>query len=345
MLRAWMMESVKPASHHDTLPGRWIAEPSWPSPGITPRRLFLTDEGLRDDSGTFDGSRRVLAADGRQVCRQLGSIRSWARSGRRPARRRHALAGFRDAATRCADRDPRRARSSRSMSRPTGRLRIWWFGYAMCTRPVNRCVSALACSTSRIATDTNSPRLLATGRALPGAHPAQRCGLGVPSRPQGEACDIHGLLADDLASPEKATRADFWRHARSAGTLAQRRRRAALAISRTGDRRHPRSRRLLVAMMCGLNASTASVWNWARRARRNITLRRTIRSAPWPNCDSTQTMSRDGMANPHRDADAAVIHAQCLPAAGKFARLGGREGSLSSRLGSLHSSRFLMIDL
>jgi uncharacterized protein len=48
MLRAWMMDSVKPAAHHDVLPGRWIAEPSWPSPGITPRRLFLTAEGLRD---------------------------------------------------------------------------------------------------------------------------------------------------------------------------------------------------------------------------------------------------------------------------------------------------------
>jgi uncharacterized protein len=48
MLRAWMTESVKPATHHDTLPGRWIAEPSWPSPGIKPRRLFLTDEGLRE---------------------------------------------------------------------------------------------------------------------------------------------------------------------------------------------------------------------------------------------------------------------------------------------------------
>ena len=51
------------------------------------------------------------------------------------------------------------------------------------------------------------------------------------------------------------------------------------------------------------------------------------------------------MANPGRDADAAVIHGQCLPATGKFARLGGRERSVSSRLGSLYSSRFLMIDL
>jgi len=39
---------VIPATHHDTLPGRWIAEPSWPPPGVKPRRLFLTDEGLRE---------------------------------------------------------------------------------------------------------------------------------------------------------------------------------------------------------------------------------------------------------------------------------------------------------
>jgi uncharacterized protein len=48
ILRAWMTESVKPASHHEVLPGRWIAETSWPAPRITPRRLFLTDEGLRE---------------------------------------------------------------------------------------------------------------------------------------------------------------------------------------------------------------------------------------------------------------------------------------------------------
>src|SRR5262245_10065264 len=47
-LRAWMTESVKPATHYEVLPGRWIAEPSWPPPGKTFRRVFLTDEGLRD---------------------------------------------------------------------------------------------------------------------------------------------------------------------------------------------------------------------------------------------------------------------------------------------------------
>ena len=50
MLRAWMTESVKPAAHHDTLPGRWIAERSWPPQAVTTRRLFLSDEGLREAS-------------------------------------------------------------------------------------------------------------------------------------------------------------------------------------------------------------------------------------------------------------------------------------------------------
>jgi uncharacterized protein len=53
MLRAWMTESVKPASRHETLPGRWVAEASWPWPGITPRRLFLTDAGLRNEAAAL----------------------------------------------------------------------------------------------------------------------------------------------------------------------------------------------------------------------------------------------------------------------------------------------------
>jgi hypothetical protein len=47
------------------------------------------------------------------------------------------------------------------------------------------------------------------------------------------------------------------------------------------------------------------------------------------------------MANPHRDADAAVVQPRCVPAAGKSTRAGRRERDLSSRLGSLHSSRFV----
>jgi putative CocE/NonD family hydrolase len=49
MLRAWMTESVTPAPYHDELPGRWIAEPAWPAPGIVAHRVHLTDDGLRPD--------------------------------------------------------------------------------------------------------------------------------------------------------------------------------------------------------------------------------------------------------------------------------------------------------
>jgi uncharacterized protein len=44
---------VKPATHHDTLPGRWIAEALWPPPGIKPLRLFLTDQGLHEASASL----------------------------------------------------------------------------------------------------------------------------------------------------------------------------------------------------------------------------------------------------------------------------------------------------
>jgi predicted acyl esterase len=59
MLRVWMTDSVKPAPYHETLPGRWVAEPSWPPPESKSHRLFLTDDGLRPE-------RASLAA--RSVC-------------------------------------------------------------------------------------------------------------------------------------------------------------------------------------------------------------------------------------------------------------------------------------
>jgi putative CocE/NonD family hydrolase len=46
MLRAWMTASVKPASCHEALPGRWVAEPTWPPVERTPQRLYLADNGL-----------------------------------------------------------------------------------------------------------------------------------------------------------------------------------------------------------------------------------------------------------------------------------------------------------
>src|SRR5262245_12548851 len=43
-LRAWIAEPYAPGSH-DTLPGRWVAEPSWPSANVESNKLVLTSEG------------------------------------------------------------------------------------------------------------------------------------------------------------------------------------------------------------------------------------------------------------------------------------------------------------
>jgi hypothetical protein len=51
MLRAWMQDSVPPATHYSHRPGRWVAEPSWPSPNVAPRRLALNPGRLDPSPG------------------------------------------------------------------------------------------------------------------------------------------------------------------------------------------------------------------------------------------------------------------------------------------------------
>ena len=45
MLRLYMQDSVPPQGHYKTRPGRWIAEPSWPSPHVTRTSFHLTPGG------------------------------------------------------------------------------------------------------------------------------------------------------------------------------------------------------------------------------------------------------------------------------------------------------------
>ncbi|WP_016855238.1 CocE/NonD family hydrolase [Halomonas smyrnensis] len=42
MLRVWMQESVPPSARYAERPGRWVAEPSWPSPRIVPASFSLS---------------------------------------------------------------------------------------------------------------------------------------------------------------------------------------------------------------------------------------------------------------------------------------------------------------
>jgi predicted acyl esterase len=48
MLRVWMQESVPPTTQYGYRPGRWVAEPAWPSANITTRQLPLAPGRLLD---------------------------------------------------------------------------------------------------------------------------------------------------------------------------------------------------------------------------------------------------------------------------------------------------------
>jgi predicted acyl esterase len=49
--RVWLEESVTPDACLAHAPGRWVAEPGWPSPSIVPRTLFLNAGGLDATAG------------------------------------------------------------------------------------------------------------------------------------------------------------------------------------------------------------------------------------------------------------------------------------------------------
>src|SRR5262249_43856965 len=228
MLRAWMTESVKPASRHETLPGRWVAEPSWPPPGITPQRLFLTDEGLRNEAAHFTArslcsSQTVGKCSGSWVPFGLG----------------HDQAG------------DQREDDTRSLIFETPPLEeaIEILGAAIVTlelasdRPMANLVARLCDvhpSPARRSVGgqlgrphpppprrTRKACAAGGGGAPPRAHSAQRCRLGVPARAQDKARDLHGVLADDLAFARAGDLADFGWHARAAGPPAASHRRAA----------------------------------------------------------------------------------------------------------------------
>jgi len=44
--RVWMEEFVSPAPYYKERPGRWVAEPSWPSPNVKPRDFYLAPGSL-----------------------------------------------------------------------------------------------------------------------------------------------------------------------------------------------------------------------------------------------------------------------------------------------------------
>ena len=51
MLRSWLQEPVAPAHFVDVWPGRWVADPAWPSSHVTTQRLYLRDATLAAEPG------------------------------------------------------------------------------------------------------------------------------------------------------------------------------------------------------------------------------------------------------------------------------------------------------
>jgi putative CocE/NonD family hydrolase len=50
-LRVWMQDSVRPATRYPARPGRWLTEPSWPSPHVSPTLFPLDRLTCRDNIG------------------------------------------------------------------------------------------------------------------------------------------------------------------------------------------------------------------------------------------------------------------------------------------------------
>ncbi|MDX6523704.1 MAG: uncharacterized protein QOI17_1217 [Gaiellales bacterium] len=63
MLRAWVQDSVRPASTHVERPGRWVTAAGWPPPSDT-TALYLGEHGLSAEPG--DPTQRSIR--GRQIC-------------------------------------------------------------------------------------------------------------------------------------------------------------------------------------------------------------------------------------------------------------------------------------
>ncbi|MEE1938524.1 CocE/NonD family hydrolase [Streptomyces sp. TRM 70361] len=55
VLRAWMQESVPPSTSYEERPGRWVGEPDWPSPHITPTVLPLGAHRIGRPAESADG--------------------------------------------------------------------------------------------------------------------------------------------------------------------------------------------------------------------------------------------------------------------------------------------------
>jgi putative CocE/NonD family hydrolase len=74
MLRAYVQDYFAPEGTRTLTPGRWVAEVSYPSPNITPQRLYLRpDKGLGSQTGGADFSIRSPQSHGKAAGEWMGA--------------------------------------------------------------------------------------------------------------------------------------------------------------------------------------------------------------------------------------------------------------------------------
>jgi len=64
MLRSWILESEPPATWYGERRGHWVADPSWPSPHIGERVLYLNSDGAANVIGESPGAPHALTLRG-----------------------------------------------------------------------------------------------------------------------------------------------------------------------------------------------------------------------------------------------------------------------------------------
>lgn len=66
MLRAWIQDGVPPATYYAVRPGRWISEPTWPSPNIASQNYFLNSNGAANTLDPMAAPEKQLLIKGSQ---------------------------------------------------------------------------------------------------------------------------------------------------------------------------------------------------------------------------------------------------------------------------------------
>ncbi|TPW29916.1 CocE/NonD family hydrolase [Pararhizobium mangrovi] len=92
-LRIFMQDHAEPKSVYEEREGRWVAEPSWPSPNVRPRHFYLSRDGRLADMPSDERMEPLSICSPLTVGLAAGKWCSYARAGDQPVDQRADDAG------------------------------------------------------------------------------------------------------------------------------------------------------------------------------------------------------------------------------------------------------------